>query len=235
MAMKTETRTEIETKGVVDALDRILRELIRTPKFKETIITLLNAVDPPAARGLVRTIFWQDPGLLMSVLGTLPALANTAFQALAEIAAQMNSMPNPLLKDLLYRIAEGLDGASLGEAVGGLVRMGLSLDLSDEESGLRRSLSSFRKDFSSSFSSALGEVSMEERLNAWMAATAKRAQDKDSSTYAFIQAARAAMKENPDFVKYVMKPLLEPSVKPAAKKAAAKSGGRAQSSAKKEE
>ncbi len=120
--MKTETQRALETRGVVDALDRILRELIRTPKFKETVITLLKAVDPPAARGLVRTIFWQDPGLLMSVLGTLPQIANTVFQALAEIAAQMNSMPKPLLLDLLHRIAEGLDGAALGEAAGGLHR-----------------------------------------------------------------------------------------------------------------
>ncbi len=225
MAVETGTRTEVETRGLVDALDRILRQLISTPKFKETVITLLNAVDPPAARRLVRTIFWQDPGLLMSVLGTLPDILNTAFQAMAEAAAQMNSMPAPLLNDLLHRIVEGIDGAALGEAVGGLVRMGLLLELSEEESGLRRSLSSLRKDFSSAFSTAVGEDSMAERLSSWMAAAGKRAKDKNSSTYAFVQAFKGALRENPDFVKYVMQPLLEIPAKTPAKKTASKSGG----------
>jgi len=233
MAVETETRTEMETRGLVDALDRILRQLIRTPKFKETVITLLNAVDPPAARRLVRTIFWQDPGLLMSVMGTLPAILNTAFQALAEVAAQMNSMPSPLLQDLLHRIVEGLDGAALGEAAGGLVKMGLSLGLSDKDSGLRRSLSSLRGDFSSSFSAALGEASLAERLSAWMAAAAERARDKESSTYAFIQAFKGALEENPDFVKHVMQPLLELPARSPAKKPASKPGAAKKSAAKK--
>lgn len=224
MAMETETRTEVETRGLVDALDRILRQLISTPKFKETVITLLNAVDPPAARRLVRTIFWQDPGLLMSVLGTLPAILNTGFQALAEVAAQMNSMPAPLLRDLLHRIVEGLDGAALGEAAGGLVKMGLSLGLSEEESGLRRGLSSLRGDFSASFSAALGEASLEERLSAWMAAAAERARDRNSATHAFIQAVRGALEKNPDFAKHVLQPLLEMPAKSPAKKVS-RSGG----------
>lgn len=233
MAVKTETMTEVETRGLVDALDRILRQLISTPKFKETVITLLNAIDPPAARRLVRTIFWQDPGLLMSVLGTLPAILNTAFQALAEAAAQMNSMPAPLLQDLLHRIVEGLDGAALGEAAGGMVKMGLSLGLSEEESGLRRSLSSLRGDFASSFSAALGEAPLAERLSTWMAATAKRARDKNSTTHAFIQAAKAALKENPDFVKHVMKPLLEIPASSPAKKTTSRASGGTRSAAKK--
>ncbi len=222
MALETETRTEVETRGLVDALDRILRQLIRTPKFKESVITLLNAVDPPAARRLVRTIFWQDPGLLMSVLGTLPAVLNTGFQALAEVAAQMNSMPAPLLQDLLHRIVEGLDGEPLGEAAGGLVKMVLSLGLSEEDSGLRRSLSSLREDFSSAFTATMGEASLAERLSAWMAATAERAKDEDSSTHAFIRAFQDALKENPDFVKHVLQPLLAVPSKQPAKKAASK-------------
>ncbi len=224
MAVETGTRTEVETRGLVDALDRILRQLISTPKFKETVITLLNAVDPPAARRLVRTIFWQDPGLLMSVLGTLPAILNTAFQALAEAAAQMNSMPAPLLQDLLHRIVEGLDGEALGEAAGGLAKMSLSLGLSEEGSGLRRSLSSLRGDFFSAFSAAMGDASLAERLSAWMAAAGERAKDKESSTYAFVQALRKALEKNPDFVKHVLQPLLELPAKSSTRKASTKSG-----------
>lgn len=234
MTTETESRTEVETRGLVDALDRILRQLIRTPKFKETIIILLKAIDPPAARRLVRTLFWQDPGLLMSVLGTLPAMINTVSEALAETAEQMNSMPTPLLQDLLHRIVEGLDGKTLGEAAGGLVKMGFSLGLSEKESGLHRSLAFLGKDFSASFSASLGEVSPAERLSAWMAAAAERARDKNSSTYAFIQAVQGALKENPDFVKHIIQPLLEIPAKPEDNKPASKTRSRAGATRKKE-
>ncbi len=230
MAVETETRNQVETKGLVDALDRILRQLISTPRFKETVITLLNAVDPPAARRLVRTIFWQDPGLLMSVLGTLPAILNTAFQALAEAAAQMNSMPPPLLRDLLNRVVAGLDGAALGEAAGGMVKMGLSLGLGEDESPLRRGLSELRRDFTSSFAAALGEASLKERLGVWMAAAAERAKDKDSATHAFVQAFGEALKDNPEFVKHVLHPLLAVPSRASGRSSASGTAGRSRSS-----
>ncbi|GEM_PF-568788 len=227
MNVQTETRSEAEARGLVDAADRILRELIRTPKFKETAIILLNSIDPPAARRLVRTLFWQDPGLFMSILASLPAVLNVAFEALAESAIQMNSMPSPLLKDLLNRVVAGMDGAAAGEAVGGLAKMVLSLDLADRESNLRRGLSSLMGDFTNSCSLALEGVPLAERLSVWMARTAERAKDKSTSTHAFIQAFRKALAENPDFSRHVLKPLLEAPARPAARKTAAKPKGQA--------
>lgn len=227
MKADIETRGEAESRGIVDAADRILRELIRTPKFKETVIILLNSIDPPAARRLVRTLFWQDPGLLMSIMGSLPAMVNVALEAMAESAAQMNAMPPPLLKDLLGRIVGGIDGAAAGEAAGGLLKMLLSLDLADKESGLRRSLFSLASDFSASCSRALEGGDLAARLSEWMARTAERARDESTSTHAFIQAFNKALSENPAFAQHVIKPLLETPAKPAARKTATKAGGQA--------
>ncbi len=222
MIAETENQTGIEKKGIVDAADRILRELIRTPKFKETIIILLNSIDPPAARSLVRTFFWEDPGLLMSVMGSLPALINVGSEAMAEMAVQMSTMPAPLLQDFLDRIVAGIDGAAVGEAAGSMVSTLLSLDLAKEESALKRSFAAVGEDFGRAYKEAVGEATLTSRLDTWMAGVAAQARDRDSAIHAFIKAAGEAMKGNPDFVKHVLKPLLEPAMKAPVEKSASK-------------
>ncbi len=223
MTTETEIRTVIETKGLIDAADRILRELIRTPKFKEGMVILLNSIDPPSARRLVRTLFWQDPGLLMSIMGSLPAIINVGSEALAEVADQMGNMPPLLLQDFLNRIFAGVDGAAVGEAAGGLTGMVLSLGLSDKDGGLAKSLSKLGKDFGRAYASAAGPAPLTGRLESWMAGIAANAKDGESATHAFIQAAGKAIRDNPDFVEHVLKPLLEPALTvPAGKGAAAK-------------
>ena len=228
MTTDAETGIAVETRGLIDAADRILRELIRTPKFKETVVILLNSIDPPSARRLVRTLFWQDPGLLLSILGSLPALVNVASEALAEVANQMNTMPPPLLQDFLNQVVAGIDGGAAGEAVGGLVSMALSLGVADKESGLRRGLSAMAEDFGRAYVEAAGESALSGRLGAWMAGAAERARDPGSAVHTVVQAAARAVRENPAFVENVLKPILEPALKPppagraAAKRAADK-------------
>lgn len=215
--------TQIEKKGLVDAADRLLRELIRTPKFKQTLIILLNSIDPPAARRLVRTFFWQDPGLLLSIVGTLPDLINTGSEALAEVAAQMNSMPPPLLRDLLGRIVSGIDGEAAGEAAGGLVKMALSLEPREDGGGLEQGLSGLAEGFGRGYAACAGEAALTSRLDGLMAGMAERARDKDSATSAFIRAAGEAMRNNPDFVEHVLQPLLSPALQ-APRKSSGKTG-----------
>jgi len=223
MTTETEMMNAIQTKGLVDAADRILRELIRTPKFKEVVMVLLNSIDPPSARALVRTFMWGDPGLLMSIMGSLPQMINTGSEALAELAAQMNTMPPLLLQDFLNRVFAGIDGAAAGEAAGGFTGMVLSLDLPDKDSGLARSLSALGADFARAYSEAAGPGALTSRLDTWVAGVAERAGDKTSSTHAFIQAAGKAIKDHPAFVESVLKPLLGPALgEPAAAKPASK-------------
>jgi hypothetical protein len=223
MTTDTEMMTAIQTRGLVDAADRILGELIRTPKFKETVIILLNSIDPPAARRLVRTLFWGDPGLLMSIMGSLPDMVNVASEALAEMAVQMNTMPAPLLQDFLNRVFAGVDGTAAGEAAGGMVNVVLSLDLAESGNRLRMSLSALGEEFGRAYAETAGAAALTARLEAWMSGVAERAADKDSSTHAFIQAAGKAIKDNPAFVDNVLRPLLGPALQaPAAKKTSAK-------------
>ena len=220
----------IEKKGLIDALDRIARELMRSSKFKESLIIILSNIDPPAARSLVRTLFWEDPGVLLSFFGALPNILNVGGEAMAEMVVQMSSLPPPLMQDFMEKIVSGLDGAVVGETVGGMVN--LSQTLRGEGSPLEEGMSALRADFSRAYQETAGEAPLISGLEDWMATVAERAKDKDSTTYAFIREASKAMKKNPDFVKHVLKPLLEPAMKAPPKKAAAKKSTAKKSTAK---
>jgi hypothetical protein len=203
---------DTQTNGLVDAADRILRQLIRTPEFKETVVILLSSVDPPAARRLVRTLFWEDPALLMSVLGCLPALVNTALEALAEAAAQLGSMPVPLLRDILGRIACGLDGAAAGEAAGRLAAACMDLGAGGDGEGSVAGASSLRRDFAGAWREALGERDLASWMGGCMDRAAAAASEQGTAAHALVEAAARALREHPDFADKVLKPLLLPLV-----------------------
>lgn len=225
----------IEKKGLIDALDRIARELMRSSKFKESLIIILSNIDPPAARSLVRTLFWEDPGVLLSLFGALPNILNVGAEAVAEMVVQMNSLPPPLLQDFTQKIVTGLNGAVIGEVAGGMVN--LSKTLQQEGSPFLEGMNTLKAEVSRSYKETAGDAPLTGGLEDWMAAVAERAKDSESTTYAFIQQAGKAMKSNPDFVKHVLKPLLEPALKAPAprKKSAAKKGAAKGSQASKAE
>jgi hypothetical protein len=210
------TETVAETGGLIDALARILRQLIRTPKFRDVLVMLLNSIDPPGARELVRVLFWEDAGLFLAIVGAVPALVNAGCELVAEAAAQLNSMPTPLLQEFMGRVVEGIDGAAAGEAAGGLVSMVLSLG--GDGSKFPERLASLGEEFGRSYRQGAGVAPLLGHLGSLMDAAAARARDKDSTTYAFIQEASKALEENPAFVEHVLKPLLSPALRAVAEK-----------------
>ncbi len=204
--MSSDATAGIEKKGIVDGADRIARELLRNPKFKQSLIILLSSIDPQSARGLVRTLFWEDPDILLSIMGALPDLVNTGIEAAAEVAVQMKSMPSPMLQQLIGLVITKIDGFALGEAAGNLVS--IDLGLAEENSGVVDGLDNLRREFEKGYRESGGEELLVSRLNGWMEKTAAEARDKSSSTYALIQGIGKALEENPDFVEHVLKPIL---------------------------
>jgi hypothetical protein len=207
---------------LIDATERILRELMHTPKFKESLIILLSNIDPPAARGLVRTLFWEDPGVLLSFFGALPDLINVGGEAMAEMVVQMGSLPAPLLQDFLNKVVSGIDGKSWGEAIGGLATLPLGLD--EEGNALKQGLEAVGQDFKEGYGQSAGEEVFLPWLNGWMERTAAEAKDKESATHALVQGIVKAVKNNPEFVEHVLRPILGPATRAPRKKSAAKSG-----------
>jgi hypothetical protein len=219
------TEPTAEKKGLVDAADRMLRELMRTPRFKESLIILLSNIDPHSARSLARTLFWEDPGVILSLFGALPDLINVLGEFLAEAVNQMRSLPLPLMQDFMRKIVAGVDGEAFGEAAGGLLSM--SLELGEEGSPVAAAFDGLKEGFRKGFTSVAGEDALVEAAGRWMKKAGGRAKDKDSSTYRRVRMIAELLQENPDFVQHVLRPVLAPATRAQRKRAASqkKTGG----------
>jgi hypothetical protein len=96
--------------GVIDLTDRILKELLRKPWFKDNIRTILQNIDPESSRSLVRTFMWKDPELFLALLGAIPAVANAFIKGIDELLIQLKEKFSPeLLHDFVKSIVLEID------------------------------------------------------------------------------------------------------------------------------
>jgi hypothetical protein len=93
--------------------ERILKEIIATPALKEILLLPMKDIKAETAPGLVKTMLWGDPGISMSLFGALPDAVNWLLEFLLELGRQLNSLPEPLLKDILGQIGTGIEAERL--------------------------------------------------------------------------------------------------------------------------
>jgi len=109
---------EEANKGVIDLTDRVLKELLRKPGFKEGVRMVLQNVDPESSRKLVRTFMWQDPEFFLGVLGAVPSIVNSLTQGVDELLIQLNEKFSPqLLHDFIKSMVLSLDKKTLESIV----------------------------------------------------------------------------------------------------------------------
>ncbi len=96
--------------------ERLIRELIRSPKFKSSLRIMINAIDPSHAPGMVRALLWEDVETFMGTTSVLPRLANFTIQAVRELAVQLNAFPPEILLAFMSRLAREVDFEAAGEA-----------------------------------------------------------------------------------------------------------------------
>jgi len=109
---------EEANKGVIDLTDRVLKELLKKPGFKEGTRTVLQNIDPESSRRLVRTMLWQDPEFFLGLLGAVPSIANSLIQCVDELLIQLNEKFSPqLLHDYMKSIVLSLDKETLESIV----------------------------------------------------------------------------------------------------------------------
>ena len=109
---------EQTTQGPIEGASRILRELLRTPRFKASVRIVLRDLDPENAALLVRTLVWEDPEFFLSLVGSTPALMNAAIIGADEVVAQLSTFPPMLLTGFIARMVAELDARALGHSVG---------------------------------------------------------------------------------------------------------------------
>ena len=109
---------EEANKGVIDLADRVLKELLKKPGFKEGVRTVLQNIDPEASRKLVRTMMWQDPEFFLGLLGAVPSIVNSLIQCIDELLIQFNEKFSPeLLHDFIKSLILSLDKNTLESIV----------------------------------------------------------------------------------------------------------------------
>lgn len=109
---------EEANKGVIDLTDRVLKELLKKPGFKEGVRTVLQNIDPESSRKLVQTMMWQDPEFFLGVLGSVPSIVNALSQCADELLGQFNEKFSPQLRhDFMKSIVLSLDKKTLESIV----------------------------------------------------------------------------------------------------------------------
>lgn len=111
---RTGTEARMTRRGVLDAADRILGRFIDRPVVKNAARQMVNALDPEASRGLVRTAMWRDPDLLFTAVGAMPKVVNTLIHATDELLVQLESKLTPRMRsDLTAALLDDIDWATL--------------------------------------------------------------------------------------------------------------------------
>jgi hypothetical protein len=108
------TEMTLEKHGVSE---RLLRELIKSPRFKASMKIFLANIDPETAKGLAGSLMWEDVEFFMGTVSTMPALVNFLVALGREISAQLNTVPPPMLIAFMSQMVQGLDFEAMREAV----------------------------------------------------------------------------------------------------------------------
>lgn len=97
-------------KGVIDLANRILKELLKKPAFKDGVRTVMTNIDPASSRQFIRTLMWQDPEFSLALISALPPILNAALSGIDELLIQLREKMSPLLlHDFLHSIASSVD------------------------------------------------------------------------------------------------------------------------------
>ena len=196
----------------------ILSELLKTPRVTKSIRILLSHLDPENARALVRTLMFQDSGLFLDLICSLPKLVNAVVHGNLELCARLVELPKELLDALLPRLLDEMDAEQIGRAVGLGLHSFVGL-FGQANPKLAESAQLFSKKASRGLHQALDESVLLETpdqsqvgLVAMLVWLLGRAAAKDGSRVqhgigSLSTGIRQVLEANPEFVTHVIQPL----------------------------
>ncbi len=141
-------------KGLLEGASRILRELLRSPKVKESLFVLMRELDPQNAPLLIRSLTQSDPGLTFSALAAFPRLINAATEAGLEITSQAVDVAPALRDEFLAQFAADVDAEKLGRLCAEILILKSGI-LSSENPGMREAKNNFVDNFAAGFFSSI--------------------------------------------------------------------------------
>lgn len=94
----------------------ILKQILKTPAYKDILRVNLNEMSPNSGSSLVKTLVREDPEVFLSLISSLPTCINALTGAAGEIAVQLRNMyPPETLKSYLISLVEDIDREALSE------------------------------------------------------------------------------------------------------------------------
>lgn len=120
--------------AVMPAEGGVIKEVLSTPFVKDLIRSNLQNIKPDKTHSVVNTLLWQDSEVMLSILGSIPAVVNSCTGALAEAGKQINEkFSAELLRDYIGSILKDIDTEELKALVEAYVALGKKLwDVSPE-------------------------------------------------------------------------------------------------------
>lgn len=211
-------------RGPVEGTSRVLRELLRTPRFKASVRVILRDLDPENGALLARTLMFEDPEFFLSLVGATPALLNTAIAALSEMAAQAATFPPGVLTGFMAGMLEQIDARGLGLAAGQTLALSARLTAT-RDAELAKASSGFWEGVGAGIAESLpagteaGEGATGLLLDALMpllgslvsrmgSQAVKEGSEARRLVRGIAQSMRAIASENPEFMQEVVVPLV---------------------------
>ena len=100
----------MENSAAMPAEGGVMKEVLSTPFVKDIIRSNLNSIKPDKSHPLVKALIWQDPEIILSILGTIPPLINSCIGALAETGKQVSEKLSPeLIRNYFASILKDID------------------------------------------------------------------------------------------------------------------------------
>jgi len=96
---------------------RVVRQVLRTPAFREILHLHLSEVGRGEARAVVRALLREDPEVGLGVASVTPRLIDTVTESLVELGREVANMPPALLDAYVDQVVRDLDAGTLREAI----------------------------------------------------------------------------------------------------------------------
>jgi hypothetical protein len=118
----------MENNAVMPAEGGVMKEVLSTPFVKDIIRNNLQNIKPDKTHPVVNALIWQEPEIILSILGSIPPVVNSCVGALGETGRQINEKFSPrLLSDYVGSILKDIDTDELKALVDAYVEMGKNL------------------------------------------------------------------------------------------------------------
>ena len=128
LPIPTRREKTMENNAVMPAEGGVMKEVLSTPFVKDIIRNNLQNIKPDKTHPVVNVLIWQDPEIILSILGSIPPVVNSCVGALGETGRQINEKFSPrLLSDYVGSILKDIDTDELKALVDAYVEMGKNL------------------------------------------------------------------------------------------------------------